>query len=300
MAVDAPIDEAHALAEPIAEPAARTGVVQKMFRYSAYLDVGEGAQECEHARDGECDDIEHFHAWCRLPTPYQQQDIRDKALAAKARRVRLLADPESDESIVLDQELHGLRDPIFASNLVEEVIKRDQIDDFLEAQRDLAEREEFAHIVQDREELGRLDRDTPAGTEEDQRSAEHRALAEHLRDYYEKLTVRMEEIREPRRVELRARSTDELVDLVRSRRVEAEGDRAFTEEFNAWLWFAGTYHVETHATCKRPYRLMWDELGSRDRPAVGTMRGEPPEVLVALQQTYDELRVAFQQGSAGN
>src|SRR4051812_13441277 len=68
----------------------------QMFEFSGYVHVGPGAKECEHGEDGECDNAVHFHAWTRLPNPFQQQAIREKANAAKARKRRVLRDPESD------------------------------------------------------------------------------------------------------------------------------------------------------------------------------------------------------------
>src|ERR1700726_392288 len=81
----------------------------KMFRYSSYLHVGPGAEECGHREDGECTDPTHFHAWCRLPNKFQHRDLYTKAQAAKARRLRLLNQPDSDASEVLESELDGLR-----------------------------------------------------------------------------------------------------------------------------------------------------------------------------------------------
>jgi hypothetical protein len=290
--------EIEELDPPNTEAAARNGTVQKMFRYSTYLDVGEGAESCEHARDGACLDIEHFHAWCRLPTPHQHQDIRQKGLAAKARRLRLFADPDSDESVVLDQELSTIDDEMFVDQLADELVKAGNVDDFLQAQRDVCERDEFEHIAQDREEYERQ-RDQ-AELPEEERTAEYRQLAAHVGSYFEAMNDRMVEIRAPRRNELRSRPVAELVSLVRTKRLEVDGDQTFMAEFDAWLWFVGTYEAEISDSCKRPFKLMWEEIGARDRPAAGTMRAEPPEVHAALHQTYDELRLAMQQGSSGN
>ncbi len=34
-------------------PVARTATSRQIFKYSAFVDVGDGAAECEHARDGQ-------------------------------------------------------------------------------------------------------------------------------------------------------------------------------------------------------------------------------------------------------
>src|ERR1700745_988892 len=103
------------------QAAART-TARAMFKYSEFVDLGDGAAECEHARDGRCEDIEHFHAWCRLPNPYQHEGIRKKGLAAKARKIRELKDPESDVSVILDTELASLNDETFADTLINELL----------------------------------------------------------------------------------------------------------------------------------------------------------------------------------
>jgi hypothetical protein len=280
------------------EPAARVSAA-KMFRYSEFVDVGDGAAECEHARDGECEDPEHFHAWCRLPNPYQHSDIRAKGLAAKARRLRLLKDPDSDEAVVLDQSFAMVDDPSFTEVLIDELVGREWAEDYLEAARDLEETETFEHIEQDREEYNRL-----AATERtlsaEEQSADYKRLDAHIVAYSTAIRERLAEIQEPKRVELRAHEFPKLLEIVRARRVEEDGDRVFVETYNAWMWFVGTFKVERHASLGRPYLPMWSDLGTRDRPAAGTMFGEAPEVIDALAATYSALQVALQRGSAGN
>src|SRR5262245_8571172 len=73
----------------------------ELFKFSAWVHIGVGADECEHAQTGNCADPGHFHAWCRLPNQFQHQDIRERALAAKARRIRQLRDPATDGYDVL-------------------------------------------------------------------------------------------------------------------------------------------------------------------------------------------------------
>jgi hypothetical protein len=273
------------------EPAAKSA--RQMFKYSEFVDIGEG---CERES---CEDIEHFHAWCRLPNQYQRDDIRKKGMAAKARKIREMNDPESDAATVLDTELQRIEDPMFAGQLIEEMVAREWAEDYIEAQTDVSEREEFEHIEQDREEHARLKAahdDVP----EDEWSEEYKASLKHMSAFVDALRTRLEEIQEPKRQELRDRSPADLVKLVRQRRVEEVADAAFFETYHAWMWFVGTFRVELHPTLGRPHIPMWEEIGTPDRPAAGTMFSEAPEVIEALRHTFNELSLALQKGSAGN
>jgi hypothetical protein len=279
------------------EPAARAAAQVRMFRYSAYVDVGDGAADCEHARDGECEDIEHFHAWIRLPNPFQQEDIRAKALAAQARRLRELRDPESDAAVVLDHMLQLVADRREA--VVDELLASDRSTDFLQAQRDVDAREEFEHIAQDREEHERLavvQNELP----EEQRSAEFKALDAHLAHYLDARAKRLEEIQAPRRSELDEQPLDVLVGRLRTKRVDEAAWQAFMETYNPWTWFVGTYRTAPHPSTGRPHIAMWDQIGHKDRAAAGTMYGEATEIIDALDSAFTELRTTLFRGSAGN
>lgn len=286
-------------AEVPAEPVARTATARKMFKYSDFIDVGEGAIECEHARDGQCQDIEHFHCWIRLPNPYQHQDIRKKGLAAKARKVRALRDPESDDAVVLDSALAEISDSIYLDTLVDELLAREWAEDYIEAQTDVSEREGYETIAADREEYARLD-EVQNQLPTAEQTPEYVELRDHMDGYLKAIEKRLEETQRPKRDELASRPYQAIVALVRQKRVDEEGDRAFIETYNAWTWFVGTFHVELHPTLRRPHKPMWDEIGHRDRPSAGSMFGEAPEVIDALKESFNELQIALQRGSAGN
>lgn len=286
-------------AEEALEPVAQTATAKKMFKYSDYLDLGEGAEECEHKRDGQCEDPEHFHAWCRLPNEYQRDDIRKKALAAKARKVRELSDPESDASVVLDQDFATIEDPMFKGILIEELLQREWAEDYIQAQQDVEEREEFEHIEQDREEYHRLNA-AEAELPEEEQSDEYKRLIAHLASYTDAMRVQLESIQKPKREELEQREMAALVSIVRSKRVDQISGDAFMDVFNAWVWFVGTFSPEPHPTLKRPHRPKWEDIGHKARPEAGTMYAEAPEVIEALRGTFGKLHIALQQGSSGN
>lgn len=282
----------------VEEPAATT-TASKMFKYSVYLDVGDGARQCEHARSGQCTDNEHFHAWCRLPNPFQHEDIRKKGLAAKARKIRELRDPESDAAVILEAEISALSDEAFRGQIIDEMLSNDWAGDYLDAQRKTDEDERFVHMAQDREEFTRLDaaeRDTP----EAERSEEYKQLAAHIELYLETLRKNLDAAQGPKRAELESRSIDALVEMVRNRRIADHSDRTFVDTYTPWMWFVGTFKVELHPSTGRPHLPMWDDIGVKDRPAAGTMFGEAPEVIEALKRTFNDLQIALQRGSQGN
>jgi hypothetical protein len=284
---------------PQASTPARKADARKLFKYSAYLHVGEGAEDCEHALDGGCEDESHFHAWCRLPNAIQQEDIRKKALAAKARTIRGYKDKDADATITLDNELAQIDDPAFLDALVDDLIARDFVEDYTEAQRNVIEApdSEFEHINEDRErytELGGSNMPVVDMTDE------HRQLHEHIGKYIEAVQENLRNIQAPKRDELAERGLDKLVRLVRVKRVEQDGDQAFIDTYNRWMWFVGTYTTELHPKLKRPHMPMWREIGSAERPVAESMFAAAPEVLDALRQTFNELQLAFSQGSSGN
>lgn len=290
-----------------AKAAAQTAVPIKMFRYSQFVHVGEGAEHCPVAtwlkdREGEqpaCGEVGHFHAWCRLPNQFQHQDIREKGLAAKARLVRMLRDPDSDASVALESELAQINDSVFADIIIDELLLRDFGEDLLEAQRGVQAREEFERYEQDREEWQRQLK-TEGDLPEDEQSDEFRHLSKLMQRYLDAQREELDKLQEPRREELKSRPFESLFQLARDRRIEDQGNRAFMEAYNAWTWFVGTYGVRIHPTLQRPFEPAWAEIGRRDRPESGSMFAEAPEVIDAIRAVFGELNIALQRASAGN
>lgn len=286
--------------EQAPEPAvAETAIAAKIFKYSEFVDIGDGAESCEHSRDGQCEDPTHFHAWCRVPNRYQEEDIRSKGMAAKARYVRALKDPDSDLAVVLDSELQPLRDERFRETLIDELVGEDLATDYIEAQTDVQEREEYEHVLQDQEEHERL-RLQEGGLPDGEQSEEYRRLTAHVQGYLEAIGARLKEVQEPKREELRQRPFDALFEQVRSKRIDQEAMRAFMDTYNAWTCYVGTFEPELHETLRKPHKAKWSEIGRRDQPAVGTMFGEDPDVITRLDRVFLDLRSAFRKGSSGN
>src|SRR4051794_11552830 len=82
--------------------------VQKLLRYADYVHVGPGADACPEGEKGTCQDPFHFHAYCRMPNQFQHAQIREFGLAAKARRMRQLRDPDADSHQILEAEMENL------------------------------------------------------------------------------------------------------------------------------------------------------------------------------------------------
>src|SRR3954465_4912909 len=109
----------------------------QLFRYSAWVHVGAGAERCEEGETGPCGNPLLFHAWCRLPNQLQHQEIRERALAAKARRIRQLRDPESDAAQILASDMDELRRVASHEDLVDELVRKDWWKRQMEAMGDI-------------------------------------------------------------------------------------------------------------------------------------------------------------------
>lgn len=250
-----------------------TTPVEETFRWSAEVNVPE---DCPG-----CNDPEHFHAWCRIPNQWQHDDIREKALAAKARRLRQLHDVDSDSRVILEADLAELQRADARWEMTEELIAQDWWKHHLEALRDVQEREEFKHIDADRDRLAEIDR-LPV----DQRPAEERTeLQRHLDQFDMAIKARRDELEAPRRSSLEALSLEELVDQVRQSRIAGEASAAFMTTYQKWQIFSGTF------TPDRKTRT-FDRIEALDLAS--------PAVIEALQATYTDLQRALHRGPAGN
>lgn len=297
-----------ALRESVAESA----TPGRMYQFARFLHVGPHAEACEEGEKGTCADPLHFHAWLRLPNKFQHKDLRDKGLAAKARAMRAMRNPESDAHAILEERLDALRDPDNLAAVVEEVAAKDWSQDYLTAVTDLADQEDdapadtdeeqgeparkWAHIDQDRERYQRLGETELAKPEEEQ-SAEFKELTARIGLYIDALRARVEEIQEPKKVALTERGLDGVIDVLRKQRIEDEGDAAFIHTYNEWMWFIGTLKpVESGY----PHERVWNDIGHVNDPKPGTMWAAAPEVIEAVEGAFQELDAALQQAARGN
>lgn len=271
------------------ESAAERGT-HGLFKWTSWVHVGAGAAECEHRFDNACEDDEHFHAWVRLPNPYEVRDLTDKARAAQARKLRMLRDPDSDAFVILDSEMHELQS-VDSRLLVGELLENDWQEDYQEAIREVDDLDDeswepsegddnltppklYAHIDQDREEYQRQ-RALP----EDERGDTYVELEKTMARYGDAIEAAMKKRQDVKRERLLARPKGDLIDIIRRERVEAAGEEEFVHEFNTWQWFVCTFKPKKKGT---PNQRYWG--------SVAAMKYEtPPEVVAAIRETFRDL-----------
>lgn len=295
---DTRVEAEEQVTRPDGAAATRADAAQLHF-YSTYLHVGPGAAECEERETGACSDPTHFHAWCRLPNKLQHRDIVEKALAAKARRVRALKDPESDAAVTMDAELANLDEGMIEA-VIDEIVSREWDGDYAEAVNDAAEQEQFEHILQDRERYLELIHAGEADKPEDEQSSEYRDLEKHIQGYIQWLKERTAERQIPRREGLRAQGFTRCMEIMRDQRVDRSADAEFSRVLTHWIWFVGTMDPEKHAVTGKPFKRMWTAMGEASDPQPGTMFDAAPEVIEALEGTFEKLNRSLVQASVGN
>lgn len=231
-------------------------------------------------------DEEGVKAHISLPNQFQFEDIRRRALAAKARRVRQLRDPETDAFIVLDDDMDRLRREGDPEELIEEIVRKDWWRDHTEATKDARERERFAHIADDEARYILLE----AMPEGERPADEYAELKRTMDAYDEAITQAREERQNPRREALRALPLDNLVEKVRDLRIEAEGDAVFNMTFSKHQLAACTREVDDNDKPKR----------SRYFANVEDVENADPVTIDTLTRAFNELEQQFGRGLAGN
>lgn len=299
-----PVDETHNVeatveaSHPVA-PAAERATPASMFSYSAYLHVGPGAEECEHNEDGECTEKTHVHAWCRLPNKFQHRDLYAKGAAAKARRLRLLHEEGSDARELLESELDAFKDDADIETVIDDLLKGEWAQDYVAAVTEVGEREEFEHIEQDRERFVALG-EVEAKRTEGEEGEEFKELGKHITAWTGAIKDELERLQEPKRQALRDMGREQLIDQLRKLRMTQLADGLYLHVYNAWEWFICTMAVKKHPVTGRPSERYWAEMGAIDDPKPGSMWGEAPEVIEALEETYNRLERNLRDGVSGN
>jgi hypothetical protein len=275
----------------VTEPDAAEKTPAQLFRYSTWLHVGAGAENCEDVNEDACEatcaNPLHFHAWCRLPNQFQHREIREKALAARARRVRQLRDPSSDSAAILEDDIDSiLRRPGAHATLVDELVNKDYWKDYVEAVRDLHEFEDehgerpWERVERDRERYQQLQ-----SGDSDEPSEELAELEKHLLAYTVAIDAAHEAILEPKRRALQERDVSDLADLVREQRIAAEAQAEFMHIYSSWQWYVGTLRAPG---------------GERRFASIEAMQAAAPEVIGALATTFDDLEQTFDEGPTKN
>ena len=273
-----------------------------LYKFAVWLHVGAGAEDCtevdERAGTNRCGDPSHFHAWCRLPNQFQHREIQTDALAAKARRIRALRDPESTSAIILQDDVDRLRDEGEASRetIIEELLDTTWAQDYLRSVRDVGELEDpdddpedgdepakrFATIDADRDRVVYLLSKPPADRTIGE-GEEVETINRHLLDYNAAVEERMQALRTPRRDALDGNDLDELCELVRRKRIKALGDNEFQHMFSVGEWLACTYRTPE---------------GPPVFASLTELEAAPNDVIAALQVQFSDLERTAQ--TSGN
>jgi len=251
----------------------------RLFEFSSFVNVGPGADNCPDADTGECSNTLHFHAWIRLPNPFQRSSIAEKAAAARARRKRILRDEDSDSRTIIDE---GIESALAANDrdaFIDEIVNKDFLQDHLKAMKEIAEEEEFAHIEEDQERFRALD--AKPAEERDEEEYDH--LQKHLADYTQKCNAKREEMQAPLRDSLSDKSIEELADIIREDRIERSCQAAFNDTYNVWEWYIGTL---------KPRPADKGLPNERVFGSVEHLKGCAPEVYEALDNAFTRLEAA--------
>lgn len=299
--------EASVVAPPVApadpEPshdgeAEATRSTEELFQWSAYVSVGAGAVECEHATDGACADKKHFHAWTCLPNPYQVRDIVDKARAARARKARALkdagdpthADPKrrepSDSYVTLESELDSFRMEQAYKELCSAIGRRNIERQLVDILDDLQKDDRFEHHPQDAEEFRRME-----AIPEDERDAEeYERLQRDMLDYGEAMQKEIDERIKAEIAHLEAKPQDEVIEVERQFRIEDIAAEVYLHSYYTWVIYT--------CTCE-PVAEGYPSQRKFKDPA--ELKNAPTEVVVALRETIRQLEQRTQRGdAAGN
>jgi hypothetical protein len=228
-----------------------------LFGYSMWIHVGAGAEECDEVDEREgtnrCGDSGHFHAWCRLPNQFQIREIREHALAAKARKQRQLRSDGTDAYEILENDLQTLlAEPDAGERMANELVGYDWTTDYLTAVhqvRELADEGEeaeddaklYAHVDDDRRRLLELQ-----GQPEDERPAdEYTELQQQIASYEKQVDEHYQALRNPKLESYQLMAEDELATLVRRKRIEMRAHEEFMHHYSINEWLSCTFRDET-------------------------------------------------------
>jgi hypothetical protein len=285
---------------PKAEPthdgdAEATRPTSHLFQWSTFVNVGPGAEKCEHARDGACEDAEHFHCWLCLPNVFQNRDIRDKALAAKARKRRALmldgsvaGTEPSDASLILEEQIDAwtLTDETYGV-LIERIAQRNVERGYSDIVEELNKTERYEHRGQDLEEWRRQ-----SALAEEQRTEEYARLEKDMEDYREEFEVLCLARHEREVTVLRHEPRDAVLEIERRFQIDGLSSESFTHIYYTWAYY----------TCARVPDADDPFPTKRVFATPEALKGSPPEVIEALADNFRSLetRTKGRGEAAGN
>lgn len=263
---------------------AETRDTSQLLEYSREVHLGPGGDECPDSSNGSCENPMHFHAFIRLPNGLQQASIREKSEAAKARKLRLLREHDSDSRVILESELEEMVRNTDRDALIEAIVSTDFIKDHYVAMRNVrdddANEGRFEHIDDDRERMRALE----AMDAETRPEEEFEELQRHIADYADLVNAERADLQRPLREALEAKPTDELVEMVREERIQAIAREAGELAYSEWEWYIGTLKVRVPQKVSAPQERVF--------PSIDAMRATAPEVIDALQVAFREIEAA--------
>lgn len=277
-----------------------------LFQSTSWLHVGGGAEDCEGIDEekgtNECSNPAHWHAWLRLPNQFQHKDLRDEAMAAKARKVRQLRDPESNAGGVLEYALDEVRRAAEASTdgkqaIADELAQREWWRFYQDANREVLEEEvaaehvpadhegdlpkRYALVERDIRRLGELQAMDP----DDRSQDEYSELERHVAAYYEAVNARQRELMQPLFDELMGEDVERLVDRLRDHRIDVEANEEFMHSYSIHEWVACTFVAPR---------------GPRKFESTAQLADQQPEVITMLKLTFDDLEQSHARSAEGN
>jgi hypothetical protein len=202
-------------------------------------------------------------------------------------------DPESDVSVILQDDLEEIRESGAREILVDEILDRDFTEVYTQAVREVDDIEDdtaeadddgkqpklYANIDQDREEYERQ-----SALPEDKRGDDFPELEKTMASHAEAIEAAMKAIQEPRRQTLMEKPWDDLLEVVKRHRIEEAAGQAYLTAFNLWQTYVCTYRPaglkgDKPVTPKTRYFKNMEELRFET----------PTEVVRALQETFQSL-----------
>ncbi len=244
---------------PAAEPErshAEEETPARMHNFSQYVHVGPGAATCDciktvsdstgrefEAADASCENPDHFHGWVRLPNQFERKSIADKAAAAEARRLRALRDPDSGDSVILDNEIESMVLAGDKEPLIDEVVGQGFLEDHIQAVKEVGEDDEgeWDTIEEDRERLNALRGKAP----EDRDEEEFERLGDRIAKHADLVNERRDAIQAPKRVAIADKPIEELGQIVRQTRVDAMANGTRREEALKWEMYICTFQPKS-------------------------------------------------------
>lgn len=297
-----PVDEQIKSAEEesrTTEPVAESASPDRIFRFSTWIHVGAGAEECPGIEldEGqvvkvECSNTAHFHAWLRLPNRFQHRDIREKSVAARALMQMTLRREDSSHRILIEGDLDELRAgaPTNIEAMIDDLVQPDWAEDFMKAMAEVSDEEHFEHIDAHRERYNALT-DEQLALPPDERSEEFTTLDAHITRFHKELEERCKEIQEPRRQGLRELGLDGILNAVRDMKMKNMADAEFTHTYRKWRAYIGCLTKKPSSPTESQHRAF---------ASVDAFEDASSEVIEAVEGTMTELELALSSAAAGN